>query len=263
MVDFMACEEGMIIDEILSYEDVSQFYHKAAMSYKLAKSWEQAGCTYIKLADCHLKIDSKHEIAAAAFVDAAHCFKKISSTKAISCLQQAIDLFTHTGRYDFAARCCKEAGELHEQLHNYRDAIIFLERATEFFTGEGASSSANQCKQKIAQFSARLTLYAEAIEIFEEMAREAAHDSSLKYAVRAHLLNAGICHLCHGDLVAITNALEQYQEFDDTFSTTQECKLLLDLVEASEEGDVEKFTEILQEYDSLSPLVSFFPCKLS
>jgi hypothetical protein len=37
------------------------------------------------------------------------------------------------------------------------------------------------------------------------------NNNLLKYGVRGHLLNAGLCQLCRGDVVAITNALERYQ----------------------------------------------------
>lgn len=53
--------------------------------------------------------------------------------------------------------------------------------------------------------------YPRAIEIFEEIARHSVNNNLLKYGVRGHLLNAGICQLCKGDVVAINNALERYQ----------------------------------------------------
>lgn len=53
--------------------------------------------------------------------------------------------------------------------------------------------------------------YQKAIEIFEEIARHSLSVNLLKYGVKGHLLNAGICQLCKGDVVAITNALEKYQ----------------------------------------------------
>lgn len=53
--------------------------------------------------------------------------------------------------------------------------------------------------------------YQKAIEIYEDIARQAINNNLLKYGVRGHLLNAGICQLCKGDFVAITNALEKYQ----------------------------------------------------
>jgi len=53
--------------------------------------------------------------------------------------------------------------------------------------------------------------YPKAIEIYEDIARQSLNNNLLKYGVKGHLLNAGICHLCKGDVVAITNALEKYE----------------------------------------------------
>ena len=53
--------------------------------------------------------------------------------------------------------------------------------------------------------------YPKAIEIYEEIARQSLNNNLLKYGVRGHLLNAGLCQLCKGDVVAITNSLERYQ----------------------------------------------------
>ncbi|KAF9674081.1 hypothetical protein SADUNF_Sadunf10G0090700 [Salix dunnii] len=38
------------------YEDAADLFDKAANSFKLAKSWEKAGSTYVKLEQCHLKV---------------------------------------------------------------------------------------------------------------------------------------------------------------------------------------------------------------
>lgn len=53
--------------------------------------------------------------------------------------------------------------------------------------------------------------YPKAIEIFETIARHSMNNNLLKYSVRGILLNAGLCQLCRGDFVAITNSLERYQ----------------------------------------------------
>ena len=53
--------------------------------------------------------------------------------------------------------------------------------------------------------------YQKAIVIYEEIARQSINNNLLKYGVRGHLFNAGLCQLCRGDIVAITNALERYQ----------------------------------------------------
>nr|GMC65680.1 alpha-soluble NSF attachment protein [Ipomoea batatas] len=269
------------------YEDAADFFEKAANCFKLAKSWDQAGATYVKLANCHLKLDSKHE-AASAFADAGHNYKKTNTRgmyinfafedihalkvlrhcsialvnklteergqKAVSCLEQAVNLFLENGRLNMSARYYKEIAEIYEQEQNLEQAIAYYEKAADLFLSEDVSTTANQCKQKIAQFSAQLEKYPRAIEIFEDIARQSVNNNLLKYGVRGHLLNAGICQLCKGDVVAINNALEKYQDLDPSFSGTREFKLLSDLAAALDEEDIGKFTDAVKEYDSMTQL---------
>ncbi|CAD5184509.1 alpha-soluble NSF attachment protein-like [Musa acuminata AAA Group] len=235
------------------YDDAAELFDKAANCFKLAKNWDRAGSVYIKLANCHLKLDSKHE-AASAYVDAANCYKKISVQDASQSLSQAVKLFLEIGRLNMAARYCKELGELNEQEQNLEKAMDYFEQAADLFQSEEVTTSANQCKQKVAQFAAQLEQYPKAIEIYEAIARHSINNTLLKYGVKGLLLNAGICQLCKNDVVAVTNALERYQELDPTFSGTREYKLLADLADSMDEGDVVKFTNALQEYDSMTRL---------
>ncbi|KAJ7959575.1 Alpha-soluble NSF attachment protein [Quillaja saponaria] len=238
------------------YEDAADLFDKAANSFKLAKSWDKAGSTYIKLANCHLKLESKHE-AAQAYVDAAHCYKKTTINESISCLDQAVNLFCEIGRLSMAARYFKEIAELYESEQNIEQAIVYYEKSADFFQNEEVTTSANQCKQKVAQFAAQLEQYQKSIEIYEEIARQSLNNNLLKYGVKGHLLNAGICQLCKGDVVAITNALERYQELDPTFSGTREYRLLADIAASIDEEDIGKFTDVVKEFDSMTPLDSW------
>ncbi|KAF3952310.1 hypothetical protein ACB098_09G087400 [Castanea mollissima] len=235
------------------YEDAAELYEKSANSFKLAKSWDRAGSVFIKLANCHLKADSKHE-AATAYASAASCYKKTSNKDAISCLDQAVNIFMDIGRHNMAAKHCKEIGDLYEPEHNIEKAIVYFERAAELFEHAEATTSANQCKQKVAEFSAQLEQYQKAIVIYEEIARQSINNNLLKYGVRGHLLNAGLCQLCRGDIVAITNALERYQDLDPTFSRTREYKFLADVAATVDEEDIVKFTNVVREFDSMTPL---------
>ncbi|XP_074585193.1 alpha-soluble NSF attachment protein-like [Curcuma longa] len=238
------------------HDDAADLFEKAANCFKLAKNWDRAGSVYIKIADCRLKLDSKHE-AASSYVDAANCYKKISIQDAAESLNQAVNLFLEIGRLNMAARYCKELGELYEQEQDLEKAIVYFERAADLFQSEEVTTSANQCNQKVAQFAAQLEQYPKAIGILEVNARQCINNNLLKYSVKGILLNAGICQLCKGDVVAVTNALERYEELDPTFSGTREYKLLSNLAEALDEGDVVKFTDAVQEYDSMTRLDSW------
>ncbi|KAK4761989.1 hypothetical protein SAY87_029873 [Trapa incisa] len=238
------------------YEDAADLFDKAANCFKLAKAWDRAGLTYIRLSDCHLKCESKHE-AASSYVDAANCYKKTSSKEAIACLERAVNLFMEIGRLNMSARYYKEIAELYESEQNMQGAIDNFERAAELFESEEVTTSANQCKQKVAQFAAQLEQYQRAIEIYEAIARHSLNNNLLKYGVKGHLLNAGICQLCKGDVIAISNALDRYEELDPTFSGTRECRLLKDIAAAIDEEDIVKFTDVVKEFDSMTPLDSW------
>ncbi|KAI3787278.1 hypothetical protein L1987_41637 [Smallanthus sonchifolius] len=235
------------------HEDAADLYEKAANFYKLGKSWDQAGAVYVKLAECFLKLDSKHE-AANAYADAGHCYKKTNTTECISCLDQALDLFMEIGRLGMSAKYCKEIAELYEQEQNLEKAMVYYDKAVDLYQGEEVNSSANQCRLKIAQYAAELEQYQKATEIYEDIARQALNNNLLKYGVRGHLLNAGICQLCKGDVVAITNALEKYQDLDPTFAGSREYRLLMGLAASVDEEDVEKFTDAIKEFDSITKL---------
>ncbi|KAI7735514.1 hypothetical protein M8C21_017872 [Ambrosia artemisiifolia] len=235
------------------HEDAADLYEKAANFYKLGKSWDQAGAVYVKLAECFLKLDSKHE-AANAFADAGHCYKKTNTTECISRLEQSLDLFMEIGRLGMSARYCKEIAELYEQEKNLEKAMVYYDKAVDLYQGEEVNSTANQCRLKIAQYAAELEQYQKAIEIYEDIARQALNNNLLKYGVRGHLLNAGICQLCKGDVVAITNALDKYQDLDPTFAGSREYKLLAALAASVDEEDVDSFTDAIKEFDSITKL---------
>ncbi|MED6107855.1 hypothetical protein PIB30_018139 [Stylosanthes scabra] len=238
------------------YEDAADLFDKAANSFKLAKSWDKAGETYLRLASCHSKLESKHE-AAQAYVDAAHCYKKTNINEAVNCLEHAVSLFCDIGRLSMAARYLKEIAELYESEQNIEQAVIYFEKSADFFQNEEVTTTANQCKQKVAQYAAQLEQYQKSIDIYEAIARQSINNNLLKYGVKGHLLNAGICELCKGDLVAINNALERYQELDPTFSGTREYRFLTDIASAIDEEDVAHFTTIVKEFDSMTPLDSW------
>jgi len=219
----------------------------------MAKKWDEAAATYVKAADCQLKLDSKHE-AASNYVNAANCVKKTNVQDAVIYLKQAVEFFTDEGRFSIAAKHQKEIAELYEQEADYEKAIESYQLSADYYEGEGSTSSANGCLLKVAQFSAQLEKYDKAIEIFENVARGSLDNNLLKWSVKEYFLKAGLCHLCASDIVSAKRALEKYQELDCTFSSQRECKFLQDLVTAYENYDAEAFTQAVVEYDSISKL---------
>jgi hypothetical protein len=65
------------------------------------------------------------------------------------------------------------------------------------------------------------------------------------------------------DLVATSRALDTYREIDPGFQQTREHMLAVDLAEAINEGDSEKFSEKLFQYDQMSKLDKWKTCVFS
>ncbi|WMV29954.1 hypothetical protein MTR67_023339 [Solanum verrucosum] len=162
---------------------------------------DRVGAVYVKLSSCHLKLDHKHE-ATRAYDITVDYYKMTKNLKeAISCLEKATHLFLDIGRLN-------------------------------------ATRGHYQCRQKIPEYSAKVGKYQRSITMFEEIATYSIRNNLLKYGVRGYLLNAGICQLCRGDVVAINNALERYQG----------------LAAAIDKRDIAEFTSCLKEYDSITKL---------
>lgn len=235
------------------YEDAADLYEKAANQYKLAKAWVEAGETFMKLAEVHVKLESKHD-AASCWVEASKAFMKVEKQNAVRCLQQAVSLYTDMGRLGMAARQLREIAEVLEKEGNKEEAIMFYEQAGDLFHTENSTSEENKCNLKIAQFAAELERYPQAIDLYEQVARASVDNNLLKYSAKGYLLNAGICQLCSADLITIRAAIERYKDIDVSFDSSREAKLLEDMADAVEAGDVEQFSTAVAEYDNLSRL---------
>lgn len=235
------------------YEEAAELYEKAANQFKLAKAFKEAGETYTKLADVQMKLESKHD-AASAWVEGAKAFLKSDQRRAVSCLQQAVSLYTDMGRLGMAARQLREIAEVLEKEGAKEECIMFYEQAADLFSTENSLSEANKCNLKIAQYAAELERYPQAIRIYEDVARACVDNNLLKYSAKGHLLCAGICQLCSADLHTIRDAIERYRDIDLNFDNSRECNFLTTLVDAMDEGDLDSFTNAVAEFDSLTRL---------
>lgn len=241
------------LNKSAQYDAASSLLEKAANQYKLSKQWQQAGTTFEKLGNLHLKNESGSD-AATAFTDAAKCYQKTNKSDVVRVLHRAIEYYTENGRLGQAARQLREIAETTEKQGSKDECLIFYRQAADLYAGEEQTSEANKCRTKIATLGAELESYAEASEIFESMARSYVDNNLLKYSAKGLLLNAGLCQLCLADEVAMRSALERYDDIDLNFANSREANFLKDLADACEEGDVDKFTNTVAEFDNMTRL---------
>lgn len=115
---------------------------------------------------------------------------------------------------------------------------------------------ANKNWLKVAELSAITEKhdYYKSIEIFERVAQKSISSNLMRYSVKEYLLKAGLCHMATGDIISAQRAFEKYRDIEPSFATTREHQLLVDLTEAIEAGDADKFSEKLFQYDQMSKL---------
>jgi len=238
-------------------DEALELLARAANMFKMAKKWSQAGNTFSKIANHHVKEGAKHD-AATNFVDAANCYKKTDPKEAAGSLQKAIDIYTDMGRFTIAAKHHQTVAELFEsEAADLDRAIQHYEKAADYFKGEESNSSATKCLVKVAQYAAQQENYDKAIQIYEQVAAAALQSNLLKYSAKDYFFRASLCHLCV-DSINATHAVIKYEEQHPAFGDSREAKLVKTLCSEIENQDIEAFTEAVKQFDSISRLDTWY-----
>ncbi|KAJ6322557.1 hypothetical protein OIU77_012405 [Salix suchowensis] len=134
----------------------------------------------------------------------------------------------------------------------------YYDKAADFFQNEDVTTSANQCKQKVAEFSARLEQYQTSIDIYEDIARQSLKNNLLKYGVKGHLLNAGLCHLCKGDVVCNYQRIRAISgDGSNIFQELVNINCLRILLLPLMRKMLQNSLMLLRTFDSMTPLDSW------
>lgn len=234
-------------------EEAEEEYQKAANLFKVAKKWDKAGDTFRKLANVSVQLGNKHQ-GATSLIDASNCFRKSNIEDSVKCLQEASEIFTDIGKFSPAAKAQKEIGEILEENNDYEGAVKAFDTAADYYSGENSQSLANGCRIKSGGLYALLEKYEKAIEIFEQVGMTSVDSPLTKFNAKDHFFRAAICHLCTGDLVSTERSIQKYCDWDTSFQTQREHKLLAAILHAYKEFDVDEFTGAVGDYDSISKL---------
>lgn len=238
-------------------DEAIELYVRAGNMFKMAKQWSQAGSAFCEAADLHWKAGNKHD-SATGYVDAGVCFKKSDPKEAVACLTKAIEIYTDMGRFSIAAKHHMTVAEIYEsEIVDIETAITHYEQAADYFKGEESRTSAHRCMLNVARYAAQLEKYEKAISIYEEVAKDCIDSSLLKYSAKEHFFRACLCHMCV-DLLNAQLAVKKYEDMYPAFADSREAKLVKTLITKLEESDADGFSEVVQEYDSISRLDPWF-----
>jgi len=240
------------------YENAAYYYNKAAVAFKIASNWQEAGDAFIKSAENKMYYDQ--EAAMDEYVQAARAFKQGSFNRdAVRCYEQAVHHFMAKNKFGTAAKLYREIGEIEEGDYRWRQAVEAYSHAADCHENEDAKSHAMELELKIAEIYANQAEYKEAIDYFEKVAKGSEKNPLIRFNANDYLLRAALCHLpacvsSKDNGAAFKQALARYKDAFFAFSKSRECKFLDKLAAAVEEEDVQAFTDAVAEYDRVSPL---------
>ncbi len=233
------------------YEEALDLYEKSFNYFKMARCWNEVIEVAIKISKINIKLNNKYE-AATYYIEASNACHYNDSSFAYDYLNEAIKLFKDNGNFNLVAKYYKQLAELYG-TNNRELAIQNYNNAIQFFDLTNENVNANQCKHQMAILYTELTNMSQAAELFEEIAKYYINHNTLKYQVKALLLNAGICKLYILNPSQMYELINSYKDIDITFDG-RECNFLINLTKAMENNNVIEFSTIINKYDDMTRL---------
>lgn len=148
----------------------------------------------------------------------------------------------------------KQAAEQCETNLDFVSAIEKYKTAANLFDNMDALASFSTCLVNAARLSAQLENYHEAIEMYERIVSKTMNNSLLKWSNRDHLFCASLCRLVLNNL-----SMDKYEDMllHISFKNSREGMFLHELISAIENSDLDKFTDAVKEFDSITKLDSW------
>jgi alpha-soluble NSF attachment protein len=238
-------------------DQANEYFNQAGVQFVLAKKWIKAIDAYIRVAECSRKLKNMHEVATSYVLVATYFHKCNNIKEEIDYLRISIDIFSDLGKFMIAARYQLLIAELYDTDNDMDNALTNYRLAADLFVVSNANSIERKCKLKIAELLVGFKQYEEPIKIYEDIAIIYIDSSSLRYDTKKYLLRAGLCHLVTNNFIIVKKTINKYIELDVTFDSTREYQLLLLIIDAIEEEDLDKYKKTIIDYDKRCILDGF------
>lgn len=237
------------------FEEAADLCIQAANIYRLRKELGKAGESFLKAADYQLKAGNDDE-AANTFIEAFKCFKSSGAfTDAVSSLESAVNLFTKKGQFRRAANFKFDLGEIQESdLTDYKGAIESFETAGEWYEQDQSMALANKCYVRCADLKALDGQYIAAADLYSKLIKNSLGNRLSQWSLKEYFLKKGLTQLAAGDNVAATRTLQEGMKEDPNFRESREYNLLQGLIESVDEGDSEKLSQLVFDFDKFAKL---------
>ncbi|CAR23118.1 alpha-soluble NSF attachment protein SEC17 [Lachancea thermotolerans CBS 6340] len=237
------------------FEEAADLFVEAANLYKLRRELEPAGELFLEAASCQIKAGNDDE-AGNTYVEAFKAFKAgASPSKACDALNRAIEIFTRRGQFRRGANFKFELAEILESdLHDFPHAIDAYEAAADWYAQDQALALANKAYLKCADLKALDARYIEACDVYRKVIANSVGNKLSQWSLKDYYLKTALCYLAADDQVAARRTESEALAEDSNFAGSREHDLLAALLEACSEGDAEKLSAKVYEFDRFSKL---------
>ena len=241
------------------WEEGQELFMKAGAAYKVEKKWDRAGDAFMRAGDCATKAKDSAQ-ACQAYTESAHAWKKIDLNKARGAIQVAITLNIENNRLGSAAKLEKEFAEALDQDGQADAAIQHFQKAHDYYFAEDQPAAAMACKVQIARIHGELDHFDICVQLYEEIGSKYA-SGPLKYQAKEFFVRALLCRCAS---VTEENRTEKSAEVEEAFGNylitdvnlkhTREQEFCEMIIQAVEEGDMERFDEAINFLNELKML---------
>ncbi|KAI8988830.1 soluble NSF attachment protein [Pilobolus umbonatus] len=211
------------------------YYERAATSFKIAKSYDQAVQAYLKQSDALYKADATH-LAGKAMENAAYILASNLNQpqRAADAYQRASNYFMTQGSIDRAAEQLEKAGRALENV-DVNASYDMYNKAITIYEQEDRGRFAIEIFKKTISLLIRNKKYDKAVEILKRQCVVLQ-----KFTSRSHLYKANLSIIIL--ILAIGDDVEAGKQFnmmcgDTGFAQTEEAEIAEDLLRAYAERD--------------------------
>lgn len=235
-------------------EEATDLYVQAANTYRLNKDFNSAGKLYVKASEIQEKLGNHNDVAN-HLVEAYKCFKGVSPQDAISSLKKAVHIFlTQNGQFRRAANFMGDLGELYESVGDTDNAIASYEQAGDYFQTDRAEALSNKSYLKSADLCALSGDYKKAVELYDIVIRQLLGNNLTRFSMKDYFFKVILCVLAMDDVIEARKRNETFLGDEPTWESTREYKLVGEILEAIDQGDIDGFQDKVFEFDQFSKL---------
>ena len=239
---------------------LSTLYFQLGNLYKINKEYSKAANSYINSADYYRLLGDIYTYNENLYL-AGDVLKYIDPKKSIELFEKVCRFYLKNNHLTKAANIKLNISNIYETLHDNDNVITNLKTAIEYYKLEKSISNVIKCNLKIINVYITQNNFRQSIEILDNIIKLSKSNNLLEYNINKYLFYKILCVLSLQDLIEAKRLLDDYKN-NYSFSTSKDYKFLESLLNIINECDIDKFINLVSEYNNLISTNKIIICLL-